>query len=107
MKNTKQVRTRAVRARQSFEDLLSVSSRHREHVLSRQHTEDVSIPSYIRDTRDQRRRQADYERRLRSSVLTVEERQDIIQLSRHYYWSQAVRLLRYSAMLMASRGLRT
>src|SRR5258707_1085911 len=43
LENTQQARTQASRARQRFEDLLSVSLRHRERVRSRQRSEDESI----------------------------------------------------------------
>src|SRR5258706_10271021 len=77
LENTQQARTQASRARQRFEDLLSVSSRHRERVRLRQRSEDESIVHMAHEACDQHCRQADYERRLRSNVLTAEERQNI------------------------------
>ena len=77
IENMQQARTRAIRARQRFEDLLSVSLRHRERVRSRQRAENESIARITREARDQHRRQAGYERRLRSNVLKADERQDI------------------------------
>ena len=75
--NTHQARIQAIRARQHFEDLLSVSSRHCERVRSRQRAENDSIACNIGEACDQHCRQANYERRLRSNVLTADERQDI------------------------------
>ena len=43
----------------------------------RQRAEDESIGRTVYEARDQHRRQADYERCLRSNVLTAEERQNI------------------------------
>ena len=78
MESTKQARAQAIRAQQRVEDLLSVSSRHREHVRSIQRTEnDSSTTRIIREASDEHRKQADYERRLKSNVLTTEERLDI------------------------------
>ena len=64
MENTQQARTQAIRARQRFEDLLSVSSRHRERVRLIQRTENESIAHITRQARDQHHRQADYEHQL-------------------------------------------
>ena len=72
MENSQEARTQAVRARQRFHDLLSVSLCHHEHVRSRQRAEDESIGCTVYEACDQHCRQADYERRLRSNVLTAE-----------------------------------
>jgi hypothetical protein len=77
IENTKQARVDAIRARQRVEDLLSVSSHHRERMCSQQHTENESIDHAIHEACDQHRRQADYEHRLRSNILTTEEHQEI------------------------------
>jgi hypothetical protein len=77
IENTKQARVDAIRARQQVEDLLSVSSHHRECMRSQQCAENKSIDRAIRKAHDQHRRQADYECRLRSNVLMTEEHQEI------------------------------
>ena len=77
IENTHQARIQAIRARQHFEDLLSVSSCHCERARSRQRAENESIARTIGEARDQHRGQADYERRLRSNIPTADERQDI------------------------------
>ena len=53
IENTHQARIQAIRARQRFEDLLSVSLRHRERVRSRQRAENESIARTIGEARDQ------------------------------------------------------
>ena len=93
--NMNQARIQDIRARQHSEDLLSISSHHCECMRSRQRAE--STARTISEVRDQHRRQANYERRLRSNVLTADERQDIRPspaISSHlhpvqYYWSHA------------------
>ena len=77
IESTHQARIHAIRARQHFEDLLSVSSRHCERVRSGQRTDNDSIARTIGEACDQHRRQANYECRLRSNVLAADERQDI------------------------------
>ena len=73
IENAHQARIQAIRARQHFEHLLFVSSRHCERVRSRQHNENASIAHTIGEVSDQHRRQANYERRM-SNVFTTDER---------------------------------
>ena len=75
IENTHQARIQAIRARQYFEDLLSVSSRHCEHVRSRQHA--GSDARTIGGARGQHHRQANGECCLRGNVFTADEPQDI------------------------------
>ena len=77
IENTHQARIQAIRARQYFEHLLSISSRHCERVRSRKRAENEGIAHTIGETRDQHRRQANYERRVGSNVFIADERQDI------------------------------
>ena len=74
LESAQEARTEATRARERFEDLLSISSSHRERVRARQQAESESIDRMARDARDRHRKQAEFERRLRSDVLTPEER---------------------------------
>ena len=53
IENTHQARIQAICARQRFEELLSVSLRHRERVHSRKRTENESNPHITREARDQ------------------------------------------------------
>ena len=53
IENPHQARIQAIRARRCFEDLLSVSSRHRERVRSIQRAENDSIARTISRARDQ------------------------------------------------------
>ena len=75
IENTHQARVQAIRARQHFGDLLSVSSHHCERVSSRQRDENESIARTIGEARGQHRRQANYERHLRRNILTADERE--------------------------------
>ena len=77
IENTDQARIQAIRARQYFEDLHSVPSRHCERVRSRQRADNEIIAHTIGEACDQHRRQANYDSHLRSNVLTADERQDV------------------------------
>ena len=74
IENMQQTRTQAVRARQRFEELLSVSSRHCERARSRQRSENDSSAHITRKAHDEHHRQAKFEPHLRSNVLTAYER---------------------------------
>ena len=77
MENTKQAQAQVVHARQWFEDLLLVSSHHCECTHSRQHADNDSIDQITHEARDQYHRQAEYECRLRSNILTADEQLEI------------------------------
>jgi hypothetical protein len=77
LESTQEARTEAVQAREHFEDLLSVSSHHHECARTRHSAEMESVEHVARDARDWHCKQADFERRLSSNVLTNEERMEL------------------------------
>jgi hypothetical protein len=77
LESTQEARTKAVRARERFEDLLSVSSCHCECARTRHSAEMESVEHVARDARDQHCKQADFKRQLCSNVLTNEERMEL------------------------------
>jgi hypothetical protein len=77
LKSTQEARTEVVQARERFEDLLSVSSCHRECARARHSAEMESVEHVAHDARDRHCKQADFKCRLRSNVLTNEERMEL------------------------------
>jgi hypothetical protein len=77
LESTQEARTKAVQAHEHFEELLSVSSHHCECTRARNSAEMESVEHVARDARDRHCRQADFECRLHSNVLTNEEHMEL------------------------------
>jgi hypothetical protein len=77
MEQAQHARTEATRARQRFDKLLSVSLRHREHLQAKHRGVEDDVNTSLRNAIDVQHKQAEYECRLHSDVLTAEERQEI------------------------------
>ena len=69
--------TEAKRARDRFNDMLSVSSRSRENARRRANAGSPSVYQAEREAADGLRKVADYQRRVRSQVLGSDERRDL------------------------------
>jgi hypothetical protein len=61
MKNTQSALTEALRARERFDDLLSISCRHRERARARRHDKEESAFCAISDARDRRHKRAEFD----------------------------------------------
>src|SRR5258706_16153185 len=77
MDNVRGVYTEARRARNRFNDLLSVSSQARESVQRRAHVISHSASQAEQEAAKDVRRVADYQRRIRSQVLGSDERREL------------------------------
>jgi hypothetical protein len=75
--NVKKAFTEAKRARDRFNDLLSVSSRSRQSVRQRTNADSPSEKQAEREAVDGLRKVADYQRRVRSQVLGSDERREL------------------------------
>ena len=77
MDNVRTAFTEAQRARDRYHDILSVSSRSRLNARRHADANALSVHRAEREANDDVRKVADYRRRLRSQVLSQEERQEI------------------------------